>query len=152
MDVATSRGQLAKAPASKCVIRTRLTIRGFEDSERNDIDRYAGTSSRASQKDFVSKAVRKGWHIATQGVTYDELARLTGVAPQEVNFDLPTRTKPVGPGGSSSRKPCSACTPPGSQGVGNPLSVVFEWRPFSTKYTRGQAARWLIGNGQQATT
>ncbi len=58
VDVATSGGQQAEAPATKRVVRTRLTVRGFKDSERTYIDRFAGTSSRVSQSVlvFVSEA------------------------------------------------------------------------------------------------
>ena len=79
---------------AKRTIRARLTVRGFKDHDRNDIDRYAGTSSRSSQKVLVSEAVLRGWDIATadiskaflQGVTYKELAELTGDKVREVNF------------------------------------------------------------------
>jgi hypothetical protein len=61
------------------------------------VDRYAGTSSRSSQKVLVSEAVLRGWDICTadiskaflQGVTYEELAKLTGKKQREVNFYLP---------------------------------------------------------------
>ena len=41
-------------------MRARLTVRGFKDRERGEIDRYAGTSSRSAQKLLVSEAVRNG--------------------------------------------------------------------------------------------
>ena len=88
---------------TKRTIRARLTVRGFKDCERGDIDRYAGTSSRCSQKALVSEAVLRGWDLITtdiskaflQGVTYDELAKLTGERPREVNFYLPASNIPV---------------------------------------------------------
>ena len=43
------------------IIRARLTVRGFKDSGKHDVDRYAGTSSRSSQKVVVSEAVARGW-------------------------------------------------------------------------------------------
>ena len=60
-------------------IRARLTVRGFKDSDKADIDRYAGTSSKCSQKLLVSEAVRNQWPVFTadiskaflQGVTYE---------------------------------------------------------------------------------
>ena len=75
-------------------IRARLTVRGFKDAQRADIDRYAGTSSRTSQKLLVSESARRGWPIVTadiskaflQGVTYKELEELTGEVAREVNF------------------------------------------------------------------
>ena len=78
------------------IIRARLTVRGVKDSGKNDADRYAGTSSRSSQKVVVSEAVCRGWDIISaiskaflQGVTYEELAELTGTKPREINFYLP---------------------------------------------------------------
>ena len=84
-------------------IRARLTVRGFKDHEKNDIDRYAGTSSRISQKLIVSEAVRNHWPILSadiskaflQGVTYEELAKLTGEPVREVNFYLPASDIPL---------------------------------------------------------
>jgi len=87
----------AAAPKTTKVIRARLTVRGFKDHARNTIDTYAGTSTRYAQKLLCSEAVRQGWDIATtdiskaflQGVTYEELAELTGESRREVNFYLP---------------------------------------------------------------
>ena len=81
-------------------IRARLTVRGFKDSDKADIDRYAGTSSKCSQKLLVSEAVRNQWLVFTadiskaflQGVTYEELAQLTGNPVREVNFYSPQTT------------------------------------------------------------
>ena len=82
---------------SRRVIRARLTVRGFKDLEKHLIDRYAGTAQRYSQRALVSEAVVQGWDVATtdiskaflQGVTYEELARITGEPQREVNFYLP---------------------------------------------------------------
>ena len=100
---ATGGGQKAEAPKPIKTIRARLTVRGFKDNQRGDIDRYAGTSSRCSQKVLVSEAVRNGWPICTtdiskaflQGVTYEELSKLTGDPLREVNFYLPANNIPL---------------------------------------------------------
>ena len=42
---ADGEGRSAEAQAVR-TIRARLTVRGFKDHDRGDIDRYAGTSSR----------------------------------------------------------------------------------------------------------
>ena len=84
-------------------IRARLTVRGFKDQQKADIDRYAGTSSRSAQKLLVSEAVKWGWPMCTadiskaflQGVTYEELAKLTGEPMREVNFYLPADNIPL---------------------------------------------------------
>ena len=67
-------------------IRARLTVRGFQDQPKADIDRYAGTSSRCAQKLIISEVGRNGWDICTadvpkaflQGVTYEELSEMSG--------------------------------------------------------------------------
>jgi len=91
----------ASAPPKR-VIRARLTIRGFKDVDKGSVATYAGTSQRYSQRVLVSEAVLRGWPIATsdvskaflQGVTYQELAELTGEPIREVNFFLPSYNIP----------------------------------------------------------
>ena len=64
---------------------------------QDDVASYAGTSQRYSQRILVSEAVLRGWDLATtdiskallQGITYKELAELTGEPLREVNFYLP---------------------------------------------------------------
>ena len=76
-------GSLKAEAAAQKTIRARLTVRGFKDREKADVERYAGTSSKLSQKLLVSEAVRQKWDIITtdiskaflQGLTYEELAR-----------------------------------------------------------------------------
>ena len=78
-------------------------MRGFKDSGRQDVDIYAGTSSRSSRNVVVSEAVARGWDILSadiskaflQGVTYKELAELTGERPREINFYLPAADIPL---------------------------------------------------------
>ena len=85
------------------MIRARLTVRGFKDSERRDIDRYAGTSTRCAQKLLASEAVRNHWPMCTadiskaflQGVTYEQLAKITGGPMREVNVYLPASNIPL---------------------------------------------------------
>ena len=96
---ASAAGQTAK---KRRVIRARLTIRGFKDVDKGHIATYAGTSQRYSQRIIISEAVNRGWDIATtdiskaflQGVTYQELAELTGEPVREVNFYLPAYNIP----------------------------------------------------------
>ena len=82
---------------TKRTIRARLTVRGFKDQGKGEVANYAGTSSRLSQRILVSVAVVNHWPILTadiskaflQGVTYEELAELSGEPLREVNFYLP---------------------------------------------------------------
>ena len=98
-----SGGMSTEAGTPVRTIRARLTVRGFKDQQKADIDRYAGTSSRCSQKLIVSEAVRNGWDLCTadvpkaflQGVTYEDLAEMTGEPLREVNFYLPADNIPL---------------------------------------------------------
>ena len=62
-DARGSRSTETRTPVR--TIRARLTVRGFKDQQKADIDRYASTSSRCAQKLIVSEAVRNGWDICT---------------------------------------------------------------------------------------
>jgi len=100
--VGADQSASGQAGASRRVIRARLTIRGFKDVDKGNVATYAGTSQRFSQRILVSEAVIHGWPIATsdiskaflQGVTYEELAELTGEPVREVNFFLPAYNIP----------------------------------------------------------
>ena len=87
-DAPTSDASGSRPTEARTPIRTigaRLTVRGFKDQQKADIDWHAGTSSRCAQKLIVSEAARNGWDICTadvpkaflQGVTYEELSELT---------------------------------------------------------------------------
>ena len=69
---------------------------------KDSVAKYAGASSRHSQRVVCSEAVLRKWDMATtdiskaflQGVTYKELAELTGEPLRVVNFDLPAYCLP----------------------------------------------------------
>ena len=87
----------------KRYIRARLTVRGFKDKDANNLDTYAATSARPSQRMVCSVAAQMSWTLCTadiskaflQGVTYDELAKLTGQPKREVAFALPLQSIPA---------------------------------------------------------
>ena len=86
ISVADASKQSGANAVSKRVIRCRPTIRGFKDRGAQNLDSYAGTSQRYSQRLVCSEAAHRGWPICTadiskaflQGVTYEELSSLTG--------------------------------------------------------------------------
>ena len=95
--VADASKQSGASTVPKRVIRCRLTVRGFEDRDAQNLDSYAGTSQRYSQRPVYSEAAHRGWPTCTtdiskaslQGVTYEEQSSLTGEPIREVNFHLP---------------------------------------------------------------
>ena len=80
------------------MMRSIGSSHGLKDQQKDDVNRYAGTSFKYAQRFVVSEAVTRGWKIATcdiskaflQGVTYRELSELTGEPLREVNFTLPS--------------------------------------------------------------
>ena len=95
-NVCTSRWVLRwKEIDGKRCVKARLTIRGFQDLA--DVASYASTACRWSQRLVVSIAVQKGWQlwvtdISTaflQGMSFEELARLTGTEARDVAFTPP---------------------------------------------------------------
>ena len=85
---------------SRKIVRARLTLRGFKDRDADNLEKYAGTSQRYSQRLLASEAANRCWPIMStdiskaflQGVTYEELARITGEPLRDVNFYLPNDT------------------------------------------------------------
>ena len=65
---ATKSFQNSSANAKR-IIRSRLTVRGFKDADKWDIDRYAGTSTRGSQKLLVSVAVTRKCVICAANIS-----------------------------------------------------------------------------------
>ena len=49
-------------------IRARLTVRGFKDRDADNLESYAGTSTRWSQRIVASQAVVRGWRIVSADV------------------------------------------------------------------------------------
>lgn len=86
-----------KVKGGKRFIRARLCLRGFRENQVDDQNNSSPTASRLSQRLLVSEAaLRKDWVLASsdapkaflQGVSYEELARLTGKPLQNVSFEL----------------------------------------------------------------
>jgi len=77
-------------------VKARLTIRGFEDVAQ-DLSTYASTATRWGQRIICSEAIQHGWTLFTadvgaaflRGMTFAELARLTGQPAREVAFVPP---------------------------------------------------------------
>lgn len=85
------------------VIRMRMTQHGFKDSEAEGLLTYAGTSSRVSQRIVVSEVVCRSWTFVAidvqkaflKGISYEQLAELSGEPKREVNFELDARSVQV---------------------------------------------------------
>ena len=79
----------------KKIIRMRLALRGFMDSEAYSLEVFAGTAKRTSQRILASEAAtHKEWILASldvdkaflKGFTHKELAEATGEKPRGVYF------------------------------------------------------------------
>ena len=63
ISVADASKQSGASTVSKRLIRCRLTVRGFKDRDAQNLDSYAGTSRRYSQRLVCSEAAHRGWPI-----------------------------------------------------------------------------------------
>jgi hypothetical protein len=97
-NVLTSRWVLRwKSIDNQRTVKARLTARGFQDLAADSIETYAGTASRWGQKLVVSVAAQHSWELFTwdvstaflQGVTFEELAQLTGEPLRQVAITVP---------------------------------------------------------------
>ena len=86
------------------IIRMRLVLRGFMDTEAFSLDTYSGTAKRTSQRILASEAachpdfILASLDIDTaflQGFTYKELAEATGESERMVCFKLLPRSATV---------------------------------------------------------
>ena len=74
----------------------RMTLRGFKDRDADNLETFAGTSSRISQRLVVSEAAIRGWPLTAidvkkaflKGVTYRLIAQLMNEPLRVVHFDL----------------------------------------------------------------
>ena len=81
----------------------RMTQRGFKDSEAEGLLTFSGTSSRISQRLIVSEAVIRDWPLAAidvkkaflKGITYKELAEMSGEPIRNVCFELNAETASI---------------------------------------------------------
>ena len=81
----------------------RMAQRGFKDVDVESLQVFSGTSSRLSQRIVVSECVVRNWRMTTldlkkaflKGVTYEELADLTGEATRGVNFEVAAGTAEI---------------------------------------------------------
>ena len=76
----------------------RLCLKGFQDVEAFDVETFAGTANRRSQRILASEAAcHPEWIIASldvdkaflKGSTCDELSKATGEPRRNVYFTLP---------------------------------------------------------------
>jgi hypothetical protein len=97
-NVMTSKWVLRwKVVENQRVIKARLTVRGFQDLAATELETFASTCSRWGQRIINSIVATHGWRLFSadvgtaflQGVTFQELAELTGEPIREVSFVPP---------------------------------------------------------------
>jgi hypothetical protein len=96
--VAKWKKTLGKDGKMTRIIRMRLALRGFKDKEADRLASHAATTSRLSQRIINSETAGHPNFVTVsidiskaflQGLTYDELADLTGEPRRHVAFTLP---------------------------------------------------------------
>ena len=130
------------------IIRMRLVLRGFMDTEAFSIDTFSGTARRSSQRLLASEsACHPEWIIASldidkaflKGFTYKELAEATGEKERCVCFKLP-------PGSASilrqfpsfqdydESKHCLQCSKPGTGTKDAPRAFSMKLKRTTVKF------------------
>ncbi len=127
----------------KRIIRQRLTLRGFKDREKDELQRFAGTAQRQSQLMLSSITAANpdcvDWctdisKAFLQGLSFKELHELTGEPMRNVSFVLPLWASKVlrqleGFEDFDPATECLECLKPGTGCVDAP-------RAFSLKLSR----------------
>ena len=92
----TSRWVLKwKQIEDKKVVKARLTVQGFKDKQ--DVDNYAGTSTRWSQRLVLIMCAQMKWTLMSadvseaflRGLTFAELAKMPGEVKRSCQLELP---------------------------------------------------------------
>ena len=110
------------------IIRMRMVMRGFKDWDADALETYAGTATRTAQRLLVSEvACHPDWEFISvdvekaflQGLTYKELAKMTGEPERIVHFTLPPFSaeqlrKIPGYESYDETKECLRCIKPGT--------------------------------------
>ena len=81
----------------KVVVKGRLVIHGFKDSEAESLNTYAGTATRWGQRVICMVAATKHWPMITadvstaflRGLAFEELSSLTGEKIRRAGFHPP---------------------------------------------------------------
>lgn len=93
-----------KRPYESRVIRMRMALRGFKEWCAENLDTYAATGSKVSQRLLLSEAAcNPQWSFLSldinkaflQGMTYQELSELTGQEERIVHFTPPPGSAPI---------------------------------------------------------
>ena len=93
------RKEVNGKPAWTRIVKARLTARGFKDIQAfaENIKTYSGTAANWAQRAINSHAVQRGYVLFSmdisaaflKGMTFAEIAELTGEPLREVQFDFP---------------------------------------------------------------
>ena len=106
------------------IIRSRLTVRGFEDRRKDKVNTCTGTSARWGQRRVNILAAQRMWKLCgadisaalLQGMTFEEVSKLLNEPIRDICFELPR--------GSSEL----LCEVEGFEGCDGILEVFCIWR------------------------
>jgi hypothetical protein len=78
-------------------VKSRLTVHGFKDVDANKLLTYSSTATRWSQRLVTAQAAQRLWNLLSadvgnaflRGLTFAELARITGTAQRRASFIPP---------------------------------------------------------------
>ena len=87
----------------KRIIKARLTVRGYKDSQANSLNTFAGTTTRWGQRVVNQIAAQYEWDLFIadvsqaflRGLTFEQAAQLKGEVERDVQFETPPGSIPV---------------------------------------------------------
>ena len=79
------------------IIRSRLTVRGFNDRHKDEVKTFTGTSTRRGQRMMNILAAQHVWKLRSadissaflQGMTFEEASKLLNELIRDICFELP---------------------------------------------------------------
>ena len=92
-----------KSVDGKRIIKARLTVRGYKDQQAEQLQTYAGTATRWSQRIVNFMVVQKGWRLFSadvgqaflRGLSFKQIQEMDGEVHRDVQFTVPPGSVPI---------------------------------------------------------
>ena len=92
-----------KSVNGKRIIKARLTVRGYKDQQASELQTYAGTATRWSQRIVNFMVVQKQWRLFSadvgqaflRGLSFKQIQEMDGEVHRDVQFTVPPGSVPI---------------------------------------------------------
>ena len=84
-------------------LKLGLTVRGYKDQQASELQTYAGTATRWSQRIVNFMVVQKGWRLFSadvgqaflRGLSFEQIQEMDGEVYRDVQFTVPPGSVPI---------------------------------------------------------